>query len=1065
MAKLTAKDSDKIRSFEFRKDGTWLADKATVGIEASVSSASPAALALARNRPFPPGTVKLGTIAMSVKGGAKAIRFGGDVPGVVSFSAEAGTHGGIAAYATAEELRRDLDPAGTMLDGLDLSERGVARFVVLNWGYDIAYAARGSVALGAGSGVKFGAGGQREGFFAVIRAFTTEPKARDAVQSTLAGWMLPSQVRSDEQLAPGTWLVAEVDGEFAVNLGAQFGCDYSWIRNCRLSGLSGDVGLRIQNAFEATIRFAASGKYLLTVARESTDPSDKVIRVALSKMARKGWDFALNASLGVSGRSGKFLPGDLDEFAAAVFGIHGAQLVEDLKTFREWTNPEVPLPDVFAGFVAHYTAARLDGYVGDRLAEARMRIQTFLDQWERLPHRVSSLLWAELRSAGGPTAEEFEAFLRALASPDDTRIRRELEDALAGVDFFDTPAGRWLESVVTEDLLAALTDTGCFKAVREAAATTLALLDGEVLEDLVRFADENLSIGQVRAAVDLATLDKLEPWLKKILAEFLDGKPGVRGLEQIRKTLAFIHGQANQLYEAALKALHRKYEFSLAWAYSRATTKTAMLDVGFDLGRDPTLADSLASVINGDWETVLLTARAGIRLKKAVLTHGIRRRSHLEVTLPYLSGSIGRITDSLARMTVAEDGGRLLVYELEARDEVGARRKWLSHIAITSRIVACIGPAVRVFATRSELDSAMTCGYRFRLAVPEMHAVQLHRHVKPLIPFYFPRSFGGAQSPEKASLDEWVSDLDKHADLVENNGTGRLGNTLLALEVSLPGRVAGAWLDAPGTARDTCYMEMSRNLQRALRKIIPLCYFQDARRYAAAEFGIAAQLLVYQALPVSTSVSLNRGKVRLDTDRDVYWDYLDYDIRRAMIFNENTKAALLMQMEKVRGLLADIEGLREFAGDYESDNLEILRCSAFTSAGNDLLTRSLLYSEAETIRHAREAGLAMSRFHGASRTDPAGALETLAEFGEKVTGAFNSGLSDLFKGQGPGLRELGALLLVEAARAFVPGLKAETHARLEVILLRSACPKTWAEDFLAGKRPDPGTVSLCQNII
>jgi len=32
-----------------------------------------------------------------------------------------------------------------------------------------------------------------------------------------------------------------------------------------------------------------------------------------------------------------------------------------------------------------------------------------------------------------------------------------------------------------------------------------------------------------------------------------------------------------------------------------------------------------------------------------------------------------------------------------------------------------------------------------------------------------------------------------------------------------------------------------------------------------------AQVLVYQALAVSTSISLNGGEVKLDTDEDLYW--------------------------------------------------------------------------------------------------------------------------------------------------------------------------------------------------
>jgi len=1054
--------------FDFTKDGKFLDGKVSVEVEVCAPSAPAVAAALADNTTFPAGTVELGTISSRVKGGTGTIRFRGSGAGAVSFRGGTGIGGGLAVYSTAGELRKNLDPDGKTFDGIDLPEDGVSRYVALNWAYDIQGAAKGSLALGVGSSIRFSADGQRDGFFAVIRGFVEDPPARDAVQSTLDNWVLPGQVTSPEQLAPGTWLVAEVDGEFAAKLTARFGYRYNWIRNVGLGGLSGDIGLRIQAAIDATIGLGASGKYILVAARESLNPDDRVVRVRLSKMARRGWEFALNASVGVTGKTDRLRPGDLDDLVAGVFGLHGAQIVKDLQVFRGWTDLSIPLPELLAGFAVAYARDQLSEFAGDeitRLAEARARIKDFLDRWSELTNQVCSLLWSELCKNDGQADVNFAMALKSLAGSTDAEVRQAIEEHLQHPSFFDTITGRWLEAVVDEDLLTALANGEKAGAVGKAAASTLAILDGKVLEELVCYVNRRLHLDRVREVVDRTSLENLDPWLKEKLSRFLGETLSLEGLEQVRKTLEFLDRKSQSLFDSTLSALNETYSVSFGAAYSSASTKTALLDVSFDFSRDPDLAELLAGVIDGDWREVLLASHTGVTLRKAVITHGIRRQSDVEINLPYFACTVARMANALSSMTVVEDGGRIFVYELKARDEIKARHKWRSNLAISGKVVADAGDCVRVFASPVQLDDAMTYSYTFRMAFPSMRALQLRQHVQPLVSDYFPRLFGDAQSGDRITLAGWVADLESHAGQVDSGSPGYLGNTLLSLRVSLPGRVVAAWRDSPENEQDVRYMEMSRALQRALRRIIPLCYFQDPHRFVAAESGVAAQVLVYQALPVSTSISSNGDEMEFDTDEGLYWDYRDSAERRAMIFNDITGAALLLRMEQVRDLLQETDGLREYAQDYGRSNLDRLREMAFDPTGHDLLTCSLLSAEALAIRHACEAGRALARFRNSAGADPAEALESMAGFGERVTGAFNSGLSDLFRGQGPNIRELGSLLFLEAARVLDPGLKAEPLAHLEVTILRTPAPESWADEFLAGKKPAPASIAVRQSVV
>ena len=217
----------------------------------------------------------------------------------------------------------------------------------------------------------------------------------------------------------------------------------------------------------------------------------------------------------------------------------------------------------------------------------------------------------------------------------------------------------------------------------------------------------------------------------------------------------------------------------------------------------------------------------------------------------------------------------MFVYDAGAKDTERAGKKWQSSLMVTGRVTAALGGSVRYYARGGDAD-ALSWDYSLRQAVEQMRSVQLEEQVRPLAAWYFPRTFGGAAAPEKASLTEWVSDLDRNSEAVLRNGTGNLGNTLLSLEVSLPGKTIAAWFKAPSkhaTRREQQpYMEMSRAIQRAMRRLIPYCYFTDPALYTAARLPVAAGVLVYRCLPVTTSIRLSRSRLRLNTDRDVYWD-------------------------------------------------------------------------------------------------------------------------------------------------------------------------------------------------
>ena len=139
------------------------------------------------------------------------------------------------------------------------------------------------------------------------------------------------------------------------------------------------------------------------------------------------------------------------------------------------------------------------------------------------------------------------------------------------------------------------------------------------------------------------------------------------------------------------------------------------------------------------------------------------------------------------------------------------------------------------------------------------------------------------------SFDVWVEALDRFVEDLEGNGPGIFGDTLISLDLSVPGGIASAWMNAPEkTPRN--YALMSIRIQEALKELIPFYYFQDPRKYA--DLDAAAPLLVYSAIPPIAGMKVNGDKVDLNTGDSVYWAWTSQKRRRLMARLPNTKVNL-----------------------------------------------------------------------------------------------------------------------------------------------------------------------------
>ncbi len=1029
----------------FEKNRPLLDGNSALGIEIGINQ-DPTLLLAFRNDTPPDRQINLGHISVSTSGGSD-VRFAGD-KGMVTFKAGASAGAGMGIYWNRPNVINALALDEKSLAGFSLPSEATHYYSLLRWGYDVNASFDASVGLGYGT-VSFGGDGHLERTFAVLRRFPFQTGIRTAFTGTVNSWKLPKSVHSETDLEPGTWLISAVDGSLGLRVGAQFGFDFNWIREAQLGGLTGDIGLRLQLGLGVALGFSASGQFAIIVSRESLDPADQKVQVRVYRLKMRGWDFAFNAGAHLEPRFE--LPKSADDFIAAVFGVQAQQV---LKALEEWTNPGHGLTELLGDQIDEYARTLLTRLTGlDNVSDARRNLLEFLEAWKILPHPVATAIWKIARDEPDSRLGEFQRFLAALSEGNEEAIHRELAAVLERVDFLDTPIGQWLSVFGTDGILTVLEN---IPALQQLARATLRVFGGGETNKLLggifqlvqNFVEEKLKLdlGKLGAIITKADFDNLDLFLKGKLAEFLGVKlDQVFGkLEDIRKTINFLLGKRQELYTKALNVLRTTYDFHIQAAVQRSTTRTALIDVEFDFGAgDPALLRQwLHNAIGGDFTEILLNPKPGVRLRKGVLTHEINRSSFVEVSLPYFSSRTTNLTKSLASLNaVDEDDGRLLLYAVDATNQktarINARAFQQSSLTIGLSLVSPSGQLVRHSETTARY------GYSYRQFIKDMKRVEFERLLEPWIEAYFPKAFG---VEGKADFPEWVSVVDDLLEKQLDNGPGIVGDTLIHLEVSLPGNLVTAWLNAKADKNDPLYERLSIRLQRKVKEVLAFYFLMDPKRY---ETKVPTQtMLVFASMPPIATSDQN------------YWDWRKNT--SPVVQHPTTTEQLKKRLAVVKPMLQKFDKLKDDAGFYDPKQAEVLQLQATSGIGAEFL-RQLLHFEETVVLGAITAAVELASFKNDVDQNPEGALESLARFGVKVVETFHSNVGKAYGGIE--INALQSLIFVEAAAilADFPN-PPRPNALLGLSFLNRNATIT-AEQIAAGENPTSEELALAERLI
>ncbi len=450
------------------------------------------------------------------------------------------------------------------------------------------------------------------------------------------------------------------------------------------------------------------------------------------------------------------------------------------------------------------------------------------------------------------------------------------------------------------------------------------------------------------------------------------------------------------------------------------------------------------------------------RLPGITINEGIKRRSHLEVDLPFFKNSLDHINESVAKGKVVDQGeDRLWVFTLKGQDVVRSRNS-MSRLSIGMTIGRNVG--LRTFT-----EEAYSYDYAFRFARRDARREHLEDRLAVLTEEYLPEKFGGG---DRRSLSTYLTALDKALDSAGVAGDDNFGSTLVGLEVSVSGKALAAWKKVSGDKLDPRYLEISRRVQTMLREYIRRCYLQDLDNYR--QTVAVCPLFVYSALPPINRAKL-KGKTLEFNESDIYnWDYRSAKVLARML-EEHCQPRL---PKMLRQAYRDLEG-SSLIEDYRYANIgKMLRLKPKQAKEN---FQTLVLTEAYLIKAIHSACLRMHKFLAADKLDEA--TEELAKTGAELTEAFNNKVGNTIY-EGAGMRPLGTLLFLEVARALdsklakkirpVAMMELGTLLFLEVaraldsklgIRVASIVRDVEVDDFLLDKRPESSEIALSQRFV
>jgi hypothetical protein len=1039
----------------FPLDPQILGPNSSLNLQVSGSTDADVLQALATNQPFPTrpnGVIDLAHISLVASGGNPVAFTGGNT--TIGFTFSAGVTAGVGVFDDAQAALQSLGLDET--PGLDLTI-GVeqpSRYVLLRAGYQAAGSVSGAHPIGVLGSVTFGASAAADGISAVVHRIDAGTGADTALEDTVLSWKLPRHVASIDQLKPFTWIVTEADGSLSVKLGASLGYNFNFVKEVQAFGLSGDIGLKIDAAATASFGFDVSGRYVVVVGRESADTK---LRLRLFKLKSNGVQFGLNLKIGITGVE-TLTPNSVDDFVAAVFGVHGAQIIGALQQIQKWTDPTKSVGQLVAGLANDKALALIQETTGidpkTAFDAARAKLLDAIQLYQGLPGKVSSELLGFINKLDPQAAKALQDSLNLLASTDQSTQAGALTSLLSDVGISASPIGKILDALADNGLLNLLNQ---LPQVQKAANDVLSILKGGVIAKLQSFINDKLDLNKVFTVVDQTSFDKLDSFLVGRLSNFFDKTLHFEDLNTIKNAINMVISKRQEIYSKAVTALNSRYGLDLAATWARTSSDTAVVDAVFDMndGNAQQLIKDLATVSSSALDRLMAQQVSGVKINTAVLSHELQRKSTLEVSLPHFNFKTQSVTTALANVHPQDDGGRVLLFDATGTNSVSVTNRFVSSLSVTlAAAIGRVGSAANLPDLRIHSTDGSTWSYQLLYAKAGMKRAELEAITRPFI-----TQFMASQFSQGTSLSAFYNQLEDTANNILHNGPETFGDTCASFEVVLPGETIGSWIapltNVPATAR-----AISVAIQAALKDKVPFFFLNDISQLK--NLGSVASLLAWASIPPATA--FDGAKFSSNQGKNVFWDHVDVNLRHAAATHSDTQANLIAKLAGYR-LRLEEAGLQSFEQFYQDNQAGTILNTAIAPMPGDVLLGSLLTFESQIVSKANDALNDVQKFLVEAATgSPTKAVARLAQFAGDIVTAFNQLLGNNVFTPLKSFGAIGQTVFAEASRAINPGLSGQPKAMLTLNVLNAGHLPDLAA-FLNGTPPASSDIAVPQRLV
>jgi hypothetical protein len=537
-----------------------------------------------------------------------------------------------------------------------------------------------------------------------LRIVSATTPARKVLSELFSGLRLPQQVDAVGEIPePGEVVVTKFGGYLNLTGQVSYGYSLTGSRDIEIGKLNLDLDYALKLSAGLSAAYSLAGEFELEARAGSTPNFVRyVVRKSRDSQFNFAADFGLDAKLHLKG-----LPDTADEFLEKVFGAPAERALKLFGKARTYTSVEEL--EKAAGKVLKGTIHNLSQkLIGKALTNATLnefltRMLQVVDTYNSIDTRIIHLYEDFLDKI-----PQLTATLNLLAKVSSRDGLKDISDNQTWV-LITRLAGPGLHDILMEDpafaefatlvqQIKSFIEDGAKQEIREVVATFKAAFPlDSVLSQLRGIKKPD----QLKDLADEKLQGLAEQILGKAFNEIRASDVG-KALKEIHAALDQVETFKKKYYDKLKEVANRSFTAQLHFAYSRASSRTALLDVEVDVSTEK--GSQLARLAaGGDFADLLANYNSKlVRINKGVFTHSISSSTQVQINLfGFAIGGLTQVLQNTEEALEAHDGGLLHIYT--TKTQIEERRKHGGELTASTFLFATIAKAFQAEGSREYL--------------------------------------------------------------------------------------------------------------------------------------------------------------------------------------------------------------------------------------------------------------------------------------------------------------------------------------------------------------------------